>query len=179
MSGLRDALAGLSAPEATTPELPRVLSACDGAAEDFRIALDAAARQNDPDGLPPIAVEAVVSLQGLEAAAKAAEAHYAGLRKAAKAGADALRAALGAGMADGTIPKRVEASAHAATPEAGSFGVVLVDPDALPLGMLRTTVKPDLYAIGKALAAGEAVPGARRERGPAGVRIVKLKNPAF
>ena len=173
-TSLRDAIAAVSVPVVGDEDLRDLEDAAEEAALDLTNARRVAARVNDPDALPAVALEGIVAAEGLEAAAQAVERRFSAVRKAAKAEADRLRAALAADM-QANARKRVESSAHAASLDGGAFAVVVEDPDALPLGMLRTTVKPDLSAIGKALSANEDVPGARRERGPAGVRIVKLK----
>lgn len=177
MSALRDALAAVALPAVNDGGLQETLAAAEDAAFDLAHALHVAAKANDPHSVQEAAVEAIVALESAAAAAKALEGRFEALKKAAKEASAALRGALAAEMRT-TGRKRVEGSSHAATPEAGSLRVVVEDEGALPGGMTRTSVKPDLSLIGRTLAAGQAVPGARRERGPDSVRITLLAKTA-
>lgn len=175
MSGaLRSALASAALPAVNDDDLQALLAAAEDAAFDLGHAAAVAARANDPDSVREAAVEALVALGAVAAAAKALEGRFEALRKAATEAAGAARQALAADMRAAGLA-RVEGATHAATPEAGSLRVVVDSEDDLPGDMTRTSVRPDLSAIGKALAAGQAVPGARRERGPDGVRLAALK----
>lgn len=174
MSGaLRSALASAALPAVNDDDLQAALAAAEDAAFDLRNAVDAARRVNDPDGLPSVGVEAIVAAEGVEAAAKALKGRFEALCAAARDRAGALREGLAAAM-DEAGCRRAEGSAHFASVRDGFWKSVVTDEAAVPLGLKRTSVKPDLARIGKEHDAGREVPGAARVRGPRTVQIKPL-----
>lgn len=84
-----------------------------------------------------------------------------GVADAASAVAERARAALAAAMLDTGAPA-VLTDSHRVSAHEGRRAVVVTDPAAVPAELwARPEPKPDKAAIGKRLAAGEAVPGAR------------------
>lgn len=172
---LRAALLGVRAPASPDTDIPQALAVVGSAAEDIALALDVARRTNDPDSLPEIAVEAIVADEGLEAAAKVLERHFATVKREARDRSQALRHALGAELA-AIGRRRVEASAHSAALEGGAERVVIDwAVEDIPDEYVVTTRRPNLSKVGEELARRRHLPFAHLERGPPRVRITLIE----